>query len=146
MLSTLTLTHSAWPSTLALVRDAVDQALVIEDDSTVMFVADPVLTVPTMSKDDGGRVSSAIQIGNDGGALDALFNALRGSSERPAVTLRWFDDDETLVIGPVYLQLHEPVASGAAISAQVRSRNDEDLPAQVRVFTVANTPSLRGLR
>lgn len=145
MLTTIDVSHSLWSKHLRLVADAVDHALATES-GTVGFAADPVLQFGTFQKDDTGRVSTSLTLGNDNRALDAWFSALKGSAEQPIATLRWYDDDGYLLLGPVIAYLYEPTAVGATVTAELRSRTDEDLPASPAAFTLENTPTLRGLR
>lgn len=141
VLATLELSHSAWAALapLRLVADAVDHTL-----GGIDYQADTGLSVSTLQKDDSGQVSAQITLGNEFGRHDARFALLRGSRERPVVTLRWYVD-EALDTGPVVLQLHDPEAQGAGIVAELRNENDEDMPAHRLTFTLENTPTLRGL-
>lgn len=146
MLATLDLQHSAWASPVRRVMDALDAVLELTPGgSTATFVADVGLIVGTAAIDDSGRAIVPLQIGDEDRALRGLINSVRDSAERVAVRLRWYDDDGTLLLGPALLYLHEPQIEGPVITAEARSRNDNDLAAQPTVTTLENTPMLRGL-
>jgi hypothetical protein len=153
MLPTLEISHSLHAQPLRLCDDAVDHDLLLEDSSVVTFAGWPMTSL-TFEKGAGGRVSGGITLGNEGGVLDAWFEALAGSAELPVVKLRWFGDDLLLLprkdgsFGPSILLLHEPhpINGGAGIEAELRSRSDNDLPAQRLVRTLENTPTLRGMK
>lgn len=146
MLVTLDLSHSAWSSPVRRVMDALDAVLPLTlDGSTATFVADAGLVVGTPAIDDSGRAVVPLQIGDEDRALRGLINGVRNSAERIAVRLRWYDDDGTLIVGPALLYLHEPQIEGPVITAEARSRSDNDVAAQPTVTTLENTPMLRGL-
>jgi hypothetical protein len=123
-----------------LVRDAIGWTLDGND-----YEAAPTLAIGTPQIDDTGRAAVGIQCGDEDGTIRALLISVRDSAERPVVTLRWFDDDE-MILGPVTLYLHEPTVEGSMITAEARSRNDDDLSVQPAIFTLENTPTLRGAR
>ena len=142
MLRTLQLTHPAWTGPLLLVADAIDAALLDESGNALTFIADPLLQLPTPQIDDaGGRASMRIQIGNEGNAVGLLLDAASG--ERVRAFVRWHDG--TLLLGPCEFDLHAPTGmSEPAISAELRSRNDNDLSAHLRTFSAETEPTLWG--
>lgn len=144
MLIALQINHSAWPAPVRLVSDAIARTLPIEDAGTLDF-APGILAVGTPQIDDTGRAKVRMALGDESRETRNLIASVIGAAERPVITLRWYEDDATLSLGPTRLYLHEPSDDGPSISAEGRSSNDDDLQAQPHTFTLENTPYLRGL-
>ena len=145
MIIAIEIAHDAWPQPIRQCTDAIAHELPIEGGGSATFAAG-IFVVGTPQIDDSGRAKVSVTFGDESREVRNLIKSVIGHVQRPKITLRWYDDDEQLILGPTWLYMHDPIDNGPAIQFEGRSPNDDDLSAQTESFTLERNPTLWGRR